>query len=173
MTDIKNIKNINDELFPFRVEDERFVSVLAAGYIITPDGEFIDVRDEEDHASVFSNYIRSYLDDTSRSDEDTIHALISLTKLNHIAYMGIKMKDKKAEQSDNKGYGVMVVPDNMSSLTEEQKRACLILRDKNKSIFGNRKIMDIEIYNFNDEKFTEDEFFGAFEQELREKESQK
>ena len=59
----KKLKNISGEYFEFEVEnkDGGGVNVLEAGYIITPDGDFILVPKDIEHSKIFSEYINKYL----------------------------------------------------------------------------------------------------------------
>lgn len=157
--------------FLFRIEDKDSISVLSAGYAITPKGEFVNVLDDEDHSNVFSNYLRDYLEKPDREEEDSLHAMISLTKLHHVAYSGIKLGDNIREGNVNQGYALLVFPDDLSVLTDEQKESCLEFFGTNKSLFGNRKKVELQIHNFKGEQFTEEELTKKFQEELESKRS--
>ena len=166
MDKIEKLKSQNDNFFDFRVEEKDSISVLAAGYIITPEGKFVNVLDSEAHSNVFSNYLRAYTEDIYRPEEDTFHAIRSLTKLNHIAYMGIKLGDPVFNSGDNQGYALLVLPDDLSSLTNEQRHACLMLFECNKSIFSSSKKVELEIHDFANKEYSEEELISRFREEV-------
>ena len=60
MKKIEKLKSQNDNYFDFRVEEKENISVLAAGYIITPEGNFVNVLDSESHNNIFSNFMYNY-----------------------------------------------------------------------------------------------------------------
>lgn len=173
----KEIKSLSGETFKFRIEERAYISVLEAGYAITPDGEFIPVKDSEDHRDIYSVYLDHYLGDENRYlvneileipkdvnvklSLESMEAMTVLTKLNHIVYFGVKISDVKTilNNGNNDGFGVLILPDNYeSSLTEEQKQSLLDLLATNRSIFGGGKKIEVQIHQIkNDLKITDDE----------------
>ena len=158
----KKLESINGNEFEFRVEEKDNVSVLSGGYIITPSGDFVNVLDNEDHSDVFSCYLGLYLENPQRQAEDTIHALRSLTKLNHICYTGIKLGDNYIEGNNEKGYALLVLPSDISGLTLEQKKSCLDFFRTNKSIFGNYEKVELQIRDFDGMCYTQAELTDRF-----------
>lgn len=126
----------------------------------------MNVNDGEDHSSIFSAYLRAYLEDSNRLEKDSLHAMIHLAKLNHIVYSGIKLGDNVVEGNLNQGYALLLFPDNLSILTDEQKKSCLDFFSTNKSIFSDRKKVELQIHNFRGDEFTEDQLVERFKQEL-------
>lgn len=166
MASIKELKSYYNNSFLFRVEEKEDISVLCGGYTITPEGQFVNVLDNEDHGSIFSTYLRAYLEDLYRNEEDSLHAMISLTKLNHIVYSGIKLGDCVVEGDLEQGYALLVFPDDLSVLTNAQKKGCLALFASNKSIFGNRKKVELQIHDFSNRSYSQEELTERFSQEL-------
>lgn len=166
MGKMEELKSYYNNSFPFRVEEKSDISVLCGGYAITPDDEFVNVLDNEDHSSVFSSYLRSYMEDVYRKEEDSVHSFISLTKLNHIVYAGVKLKDHITEGNFNQGYALLLLPDDLSVLTDAQKQSCLALFATNKSIFGNYKKVELQIHDFNGSDYIEEELAERFSDEL-------
>lgn len=169
MVKIDELKSYYNNSFAFRVEEKDSVSVLCGGYVITPEGQFVNVLDNEDHGDIFSNYLRSYLEEPYRTDEDSLHAMISLTKLNHIVYSGIKLGDHVLEGDLDQGYSLMVFPDDLSSLTDSQKESCLAFFETNKSIFGGYKKVELQIHDFSNKSYSQEELTEKFKSELEKK----
>lgn len=91
----KLLKNINEESFLYHVANKNEISILNAGYIITPDGDFIEVKDTDSHGIIFSDYLNKYLDRNTTKTIDVLEASKELNLLNHIVYLGIKTEDVK------------------------------------------------------------------------------
>lgn len=109
----KLINNIFGEKFEYEVVEKEYVDVLAAGYIITPEGEFIEVKDDNSHGDVFSKYLAKYLKESVVKYYETIKATGKLISLNHIVYLGIKtidMKEIYKNSGQNNGYGILIIP---------------------------------------------------------------
>lgn len=163
----KLIKNYDGELIKFRVADPSEVSVLEVGYAINLEGEFISVKDGEDHSTVFSDYINAYLGEKNRNKiaetfdipnngiiPTTLLSLEAgkmLVTLNHVVYYGVRPADVKDiyQNGTAAGYCLLVFPDDFrESLTEEQRNAVLSLLETNHSVFGNREKVDIQFHTF-------------------------
>lgn len=147
-----NFKSINGNDFNFNIQDRDSVRVLNAGYIITPEGCFIPISDKESHADVFSRFLSKYLDQNIRLE--SINAAVKLTNLGFIVYFGIKPTDMKSVINNNfsrTGFGIMMLPSDISDIPKSQKDAVIDLINSNKSLFGDRKILDIEYYSFIDQ----------------------
>lgn len=160
------LKSINDNLFNFRIEDKSFISVLNPGYIINLDGNFIDVKDNEDHSQIFSSYLRSYLENENMSELSSINAAKVLIQLNHIVYFGVKSSDKINSGNSQEGLGVLILPNNLDNITTNQKEAIKDFLNTNKSIFGKGKKIVLDIDTFDGKiKYTEEELLKKLEQE--------
>lgn len=104
----KELENINGDYFSFRVREREWVSVLEAGYIITPDGSFVNVLDSEDHSNIFTNYIRCYMGIHNGRVFQTMEAIQELTSLGHIAYLGLKPVDMRNMMTCSESVGGML-----------------------------------------------------------------
>ncbi len=163
----KLIKNYDGELIKFRVAEPSEVSVLEVGYAINLEGDFIPVKDDEDHSAVFSDYINAYLGEKNRNKIGEVFdipnngiiptTLLSLeagkmlVALNHVVYYGVRPADVKDiyQNGTAAGYCLLVFPDDFKeSLTEEQRNAILALLETNRSVFGNREKVDIQFNIF-------------------------
>ena len=134
------LHTISGKEFKFRIQDRDNINVMSAGYIITPNGEFVDILDSEDHSDIFSRYINNYLENQLSANYSIFKAICLLTSLNHIVYFGVKSKDAKIIYNDlgnAEGFGTVFLPDNIEELTEEQKDSCTKLIATNRSLFGN------------------------------------
>lgn len=165
---VKELDSVYGNKFKFRVEEKENISVLSGGYAITPNGEFVNVLDNEDHSDIFTNYLRAYLEAPTRAAEDSIHALITLTKLNHVAYSGIKLGDNIKNSTIEQGYALLVLPNDISVLTIQQKESLLAFFKTNKSIFGNYNKVELQIHDFDGGEFTQEELTERFINELEE-----
>ena len=52
--------NKNGGTFTMPIVEKEDVSVLEGGYLITKDGQFIPVKDGQDHDKVFNEYLNKY-----------------------------------------------------------------------------------------------------------------
>jgi len=153
MEDLQLLKDINGNEFLFRTLETNFISVLDAGYIINPEGNFINVKDSDDHGDIFSQYLTKYLNSDRQIQLCSIEAAIELAKVGHIAYYGIKTKDcasvyaNKLGRGISQGCGVIIIPKTIEDLTLEQKDSLLKLLETNKSIFGTGEKLELEIHN--------------------------
>lgn len=142
------VKNIFGKEFLFRVEELSFVSVLSAGYAINPEGNFILIKDNEDHSTIFSDYLNKYLDNQVVKTYESTNAMVELIKLNHVIYFGVKPSDiAKGEGGLSEGLCFIVLPEDYKNiLTEQQKESIRILINTNQSIFGDREKVSLKIY---------------------------
>lgn len=144
----KEYLSINGNSFLYRNTEIEWISPLEGGYIITPDGYFIPVKDSDDHSTIFSEYLTKYLE--KRINLNTIEATIMLTKNNHIVYMGIKMSDMKDVYAHNgtcEGFGILIFPNDINSLSKEQKEACSSLIAINRRVFGNGEKIPMQYHS--------------------------
>lgn len=165
---MKQIKRYDGTEFEFKVAEKNSISVLEPGYIITPDGEFIPVTDKENHGDIFSKYLTKYLNSSEELNLEALEACRELLKLNHIVYIGIRGRNMKIVYTNGGGrsrdFGMFLLPENyQQNLTKEQKASSLTLLNTNKSIFGNRPIMDINIQYFNDQIIEMSDFLQCLE----------
>lgn len=141
--------NVKGNPFLYRNIDIKFISPLDAGYIITPNGEFIPVKDGDDHSTVFSEYLTYYLD--RNINLETMEAITLLVQYKHIVYMGIKLRDMKEIYTANaicEGLGLLIFPENIeNSISEDQKKSCLALIASNKKRIGTGEIITIQYYS--------------------------
>lgn len=118
--------------------------------MITPDGEFIPVAKDVGHNTVFAEYINKYLGSNPPIVFNSNEAMIALVEINHIIYYGLRMRDVADIYDKNRnteGSGFLILPkDYEETMTPEQKESTKILLDSNKSIFGNREKMKVEIH---------------------------
>lgn len=130
------------------------VSVLEGGYIITPEGTFIAIKDHQDHDAVFSYFIYRYYAGRMRFREyQSAEAAMMLNQLGFIVYFGVKMKYipeiNRMETVENyldddrvskiaRGYGSLSFPNDMERLTNMQRIAChlLLITNKKKNYDG-------------------------------------
>lgn len=148
------------------VTKEDYISTLAGGYIIRPDGLCVYVSDNSDHADISSQYIYQYLETDFKYYQST-EAIQILTKepFNCIVYNGVKAQDSKLIYShDNNcglsnasGYGIIFLPLNLA-ITDEQKEICQKLLASNKSLFGNHEKIDLTIGLITGEEINRAEF---------------
>ncbi len=167
----KILKSIKGNDFEFEVCNlaEEIISVLQAGYIITPEGDFIPVNDDEYHKDVFTNYLNKYLENNPLASYSSNEALNALIKINHIVYYGIKpqvINNVYENRGGNTGgFGLLILPKNyLDVMTNEQRKSTKVLLDSNKSIFGNSEKILLEIYEQKEEnKLNKKEFINFLE----------
>lgn len=152
----KILKNIIGEEFLYDVANKNEISILNAGYIITPAGDFIEVKDSDSHNIIFLNYLNKYLNTKLSSKLDVLEASKELTNLNHIVYLGIKTEDIKQTYSNKNspggGFAIFILPNAYeSTITSEQKESCLQLISTNKSLFGNYNKIEFQVYKIDEE----------------------
>lgn len=170
----KILENVEGGFFRFRIASRDEISTLNAGYIITPDGDFIDVKDEEAHSAIFSDYLDQYLNREVHKYLDTLEAAKELVSLNHIVYLGLKTEDAKTMYTNKNldvgsGYGVFILSDSFEdTITDEQKNSCLHLIKTNISIFGNYDKLELQFNKISSEKsISRDEFMLILESNNR------
>ena len=138
-----------------------YLSVLSAGYIITPDGKCIIIPDGRDHADISSTYIYQFLE-TKYVYYQSTEAIQVLTKepFSCVVYNGIRPDDIKQVYTENfnaEGYGIFFLPLE-SELTKEQKIACQKLLDSNRSLFDNREKIELSYGYINGKEMTRYDF---------------
>lgn len=138
-----------------------YLSVLSAGYIITPDGCCIIIPDGKDHEDIYSTYLYQYLE-TDYQFYQATEGIQVLTKepCSCVVYNGIRPTDLKQVYQENTnavGYGIFFLP-MTNNLTKEQKIACQKLLDSNRSIFGNREKLNLSFGSINGNEISRKEF---------------
>lgn len=132
--DLIEVTSINGNKFYMIGDDGRFTSVLAAGYIILENGNFVTVEDNQDHDDVFSYFISHYFDEEYMEYESG-KAAIKLNQAGLPVYFGVKVKyipqimqsgsaDNYNNQSEisrlNSGLGILSIPAD-KNLTNSQR----------------------------------------------------
>ena len=110
-------KSKNGKSFFIEEEDKSFISVLASGYIITQNGEFIGSMN--DHGMSFGSFYY-LLEGKNPNEEDKLHTMEAISKLGqsgHSLFLGTK-RTTNNYQDMSLGFGVIYIPEN---ITEEQK----------------------------------------------------
>ncbi len=143
--------------YGLKIVDKEFISVLGAGYIITPEGVFIGVGDTEDHDDVFSRYIHATCDFEDRNHYNTTKGAQILCDNGNIVYFGLKARDVEVGiKSSNKGYGVLFFPSAIETVTDKQKEAIRDLLGTNISRFSKEKLLDMSYGDFRQGEYSEE-----------------
>lgn len=134
------------------------MSVIEGGYIITPTGEIIVVKDKDEHRIVFSNYINAYLENNSDRIYDTLTATKMLCELGCCVYAGIRTEYIRNELENlEKSMGSLTFPNSFEYLTDIQREICLHLISTNKSILGNHEKIFIQYGALPDNVYSKEE----------------
>ena len=118
--------NKNGGTFTMPIVEKEDVSVLEGGYLITKDGQFIPVKDGQDHDKEFNEYLNKYECRETPVHYDTAKAFTILVNDGIIVHMGRKMGDNL-----NTIEGAYIVLMPYEDLTEEQEEAIDILKKSN------------------------------------------
>lgn len=119
-------KSENGRTF-FMEEDKACISVLASGYIITPNGDFIS--SSNDHGISFGGFYH-LLEGKNPIEEDKLHTMEAINKLGQLGYslfLGTK-RTTNNYQDMSLGFGVVYIPEN---ITEDQKKYLKVLLETN------------------------------------------
>ena len=130
--------NKNGGTFTMPIVEKEDVSVLEGGYLITKDGQFIPVKDGQDHDKVFNEYLNKYECRETPVHYDTAKAFTILVNDGNIVYMGRKMGDNL-----NTIEGAYIVLMPYEDLTEEQEEAIDILKKSNVGKVFKREIVPL------------------------------
>ena len=130
--------NKNGGTFTMPIVEKEDVSVLEGGYLITKDGQFIPVKDGQDHDKVFNEYLNKYECRETPVHYDTAKAFTILVNDGNIIYMGRKMGDNL-----NTIEGAYIVLMPYEDLTEEQEEAIDILKKSNIGKVFKREIVPL------------------------------
>lgn len=126
---------VNQKTIEWEVEDNP--SVLAAGYIITPNGEFLAIKDVDDHSDIYTSYLNALLNNDKYYD--TITGSIELIENYHVAYAGLKPQDFRNPEIKNHG-GILFLPKDILKCELRNLQSTLFLLKTNRSLFGGEKI---------------------------------
>lgn len=153
MNEIELTTIYNNKFSMIGATKEDYISTMAAGYIIRPDGLCVMIPDNLDHADISSQYIYKYLETEYKYYQST-EAIQILTKepFNCVVYNGVKAQDSKEiygrgnnyGSSNASGYGIIFLPQE-TEMSEDQKEVCQRLLDSNKSLFGNHEKIELTI----------------------------
>ena len=130
--------NKNGGTFTMPIVEKEDVSVLEGGYLITKDGQFIPVKDGQDHDIVFSEYLNKYECRETPVHYDTAKAFTILVNDGNIVYIGKKMRDNL---NTIEGTYIVIMP--YEDLTEEQEEAIDILKKSNVGKVFKREIVPL------------------------------
>ena len=130
--------NKNGGTFTMPIVEKEDVSVLEGGYLITKDGQFIPVKDGQDHDKVFNEYLNKYECRETPVHYDTPKAFTILVNDGNIVYMGRKKGDNL-----NTIEGAYIVLMPYEDLTEEQEEAIDILKKSNVGKVFKREIVPL------------------------------
>lgn len=120
-------KSENGRTFFMEEEDKACISVLASGYIITPNGDFIS--SSNDHGMSFGGFYY-LLEGKNPIEEDKLHTMEAINKLGQLGYslfLGTK-RTTNNYQDMSLGFGVVYIPEN---ITEDQKKYLKVLLETN------------------------------------------
>ncbi len=151
------LDTITGKKFAFRTADKENISVLCPGYIITPTGEFVDIKNEEDHSSIFTDYLRKYPEDDGFAYMDTYRGARRLAELNHIIYLGVKTEDVHdllTATNRTTDIGMIILPSDFEDISPIQAQSCLDLIQTNKSLFGNYEKINLSFYSNDNTNYT-------------------
>ena len=157
----KEARSINGNFFEINISTEDEISVLSSGYLIDKDGDFIPVL-QEDHSSFLSEMFQKFTDNEFEY-MDNKKAIRQFMGLDFIVYLGMRVSDVISSNCGNtmEGFGIVFIPDEISSLTQAQRNACRLLLQTNKSSFGNYNKISLQIAKGRSfEEITEEEFIS-------------
>ena len=146
---IKPITINNNQKEEFESCDIDNLSTIAGGYIITPRGEIIVVKDNENHCDVFSKYINNYLESENYIEYNTLVATKMLCEIGCCVYAGIRLeyiKNRLEGLSDC--VASLTFPSDPEKLTSIQKEICLKLIESNISIITKKAKIYVQYGSF-------------------------
>lgn len=151
------MKTLNNKILDMEYTLDN-VSVISGGYIIRPDGKMVIVKDNTNHETAFSEYINKYLEKDNIKIHNTIEAVKILTDLKHCIYTGIRMEYiKNMYQNIDKIAGSFIFPEDIYSLSKEQKTSCRKIIESNKKRYKNEEIITVFYETINGNNFTKEE----------------
>lgn len=150
---IQKIKNKNGNIISIECQDFDKLSVLEPGYAILPDGHCIPVKDDQDHSSVFCDLLMKYLEEDYQFSE-TPEAVIRLNEAGCVAYIGTRFFDGRETEN---GFGIFSFPEDVSTITEEQKLAVHKIAKTNHSQISKREILSLQYGTVAKIEYTQEE----------------
>lgn len=147
--------NLCKEFNSVDIED---LSVLSGGYIITPNGEIILVKDTDQHQVIFSDYINAYLENNDYIKYNTLTATKMLCEIGCCVYAGVRLEYFKNKlEKMTQSMASLTFPNDPSELTDRQKQIIKALLKTNKSLFGSSEKILIQYGSFHDNVYNIEE----------------
>ena len=147
--------NLCKEFNSTEIED---LSVLSGGYIITPNGEIILVKDTDQHQVIFSDYINAYLENNDYIKYNTLTATKMLCEIGCCVYAGVRLEYIKNKlEKMTQSMASLTFPNDPSDLTDSQKQIIKTLLKTNKSLFGSSEKILIQYGSFPDNVYNIEE----------------
>ena len=147
--------NLCKEFNSTEIED---LSVLSGGYIITPNGEIILVKDTDQHQVIFSDYINAYLENNDYIKYNTLTATKMLCEIGCCVYAGVRLEYFKNKlEKMTQSMASLTFPNDPSDLTDSQKHIIKALLKTNKSLFGSSEKILIQYGSFPDNVYNIEE----------------
>lgn len=147
--------NLCKEFNSTEIED---LSVLSGGYIITPNGEIILVKDTDQHQVIFSDYINAYLENNDYIKYNTLTATKILCEIGCCVYAGVRLEYFKNKlEKMTQSMASLTFPNDPSDLTDSQKQIIKTLLKTNKSLFGSSEKILIQYGSFPDNVYNIEE----------------
>lgn len=139
----------------------QYKSVLTAGFILSPDGDYFLIKDDDAHTDVI-NYCLNYIyKNKTFVHYDQFEGIRALTQLNYIVYMGIKTVDSRRAVSS--GLGLFCFPENYAT-TEVQEQIIYEVLNTNYSKITSKAIFDLKFNQFSTKdaanEISEEEFYN-------------
>lgn len=133
------------------------LSVLAGGYVITPLGEIIVVKDNDKHCDVFTKLINNYLENETATKYNTLTSTRMLCEMGCCVYAGVRLEYiKNRLESLSNCIASLTFPSQLSNLTSVQREICTKLLESNVSPVTKKPIIYIQFGSFPDNVFTEE-----------------
>lgn len=120
-------KSKNGKIFYMEEEDKSLISILANGYLITQNGDFISSG--IDHGMSFGGFYH-LLEGKNPTKENKLHTMEAIIKLGQLGYslfLGTK-RTTNNYQDMSLGFGVVYIPEN---ITEDQNESLQALLETN------------------------------------------
>ncbi len=133
-------KSKNGKMFFLGEEDKTTVSVLANGYIITKDGNFI--ASSKDHGLSFGNFYH-LLEGKKPYEEKKLHTMEAISKLGQLGYALFLGTERTTNnyQEMSLGFCLIYIPQNINS--EQKESINLLLKTNHRRWNKEEKLIDI------------------------------
>lgn len=154
-------KSKDEKTFFIEEEDKSLISILANGYLITQNGDFISSG--IDHGMSFGGFYH-LLEGKNPTEEYKLHTMEAISKLGQLGYslfLGTR-RSTNNYQDMSLGFGVVYIPDN---ITKEQKESLKSLLETNARRWNKEeKLISIEYAKITSdgkmEQLSEDDFYN-------------